>query len=286
MLAVCEKKDEGSDQEEYDVELAEEIKEESQICGMTKSPIFPLGMILALVWSGFMSWKQVLTLSSVIPQVYALNYFFWALYPFTICAAFYATVSDPGTLTDDQLEEYEETGQLPQRAHKHWMYDRPIRRFHQYCRWVTNCIGLRNHRTYILLLLGVFLMASSNTLLDLLAAPLYYRQGDWASLAALIFHTLFSAYVTYYSGPLLYAHMRFVIRNELVQEYKKDHAYVVTDEMGKQISVNELEVEDYNSLFDTFQYEPSLNPWDHGWYTNFTEFWLTDRSDEDELGDF
>merc|ERR1712070_1174505 len=44
---------------------------------------------------------------------------------------------------------------LPRRAHKTWLYEIPIRRYSHYCRWLCNCVGLMNHREYILMCTGV-----------------------------------------------------------------------------------------------------------------------------------
>merc|ERR1712023_309544 len=81
------------------------------------------------------------------------NTMFFLLYLVTIASMVYVSLCDPGLMNDDLFRRVQsDETPIPQRAFKHWLYRRPILRFHQYCRWVTNCIGLRNHREYMIML--------------------------------------------------------------------------------------------------------------------------------------
>merc|ERR1719517_412974 len=55
---------------------------------------------------------------------------------------------------------------LPRRAHKCWQYDQPIRRYDHYCRWLTNVIGLLNHREFLVMVVGLVAIGVFGMALD------------------------------------------------------------------------------------------------------------------------
>jgi len=210
--------------------------------------------------------------------------FFLAMYIVTIGAALYTSLANPGLISEEQFRKLQGGEMsLPERAHKHWLYKRPVLRFHQYCRWVTNCIGYRNHRTYMVMLAGFVCIAVSDSVMDLVLIPVNLMVGSWLSSLMLIAHLLYSIYFAWYSGPLLRQHASFICRNELTQEWKRDEFYIIRDEeTGEPIPVNELDTETYNLHFDNnaFEYDPSKNKFDKGnWVDNCLAFWLTSRDD-------
>jgi len=214
--------------------------------------------------------------------------FFFLMYVFTIGSAVNTALANPGLLPQEQFQKWQaKERSLPLRCSKHWLYRRPVLRFHQYCRWVTNSVGLHNHRSYMCMLAGFVGIAVTDAFLDLILIPAHFMNGTWTAELLLLVHFLYSCYFAWYSTPLLRMHAAFVARNELAQEWKKDEFWVVYNELtGEKVSVNDLPTEEYNRRFDEFIYDPSRNQFDKGWVQNCLSFWFTDRSDPDEWGEF
>merc|ERR1719409_1155399 len=91
----------------------------------------------------------------------------------------YCAMCDPGQLKrEDQRNAYmtlqgasgsaeiPEELPLPRRCHKTWLYALPIRRYDHYCRWLTNCIGLMNHREFVVMCTGLVLIGSLGSIVD------------------------------------------------------------------------------------------------------------------------
>merc|ERR1719491_1196096 len=212
------------------------------------------------------------------------TWYFLAMYIITIGAALYTSLANPGLISEEQFRKLQ-AGEmsLPDRAHKQWLYRRPVLRFHQYCRWVTNCVGYRNHRTYMVMLFGFVSIALSDAVMDLVLVPVNFMTGSLLSSLMLVAHLLYSLYFGWYSCPLLRQHSAFICRNELTQEWKRDEFYIIRDEeTGEAVPVNELDTEVYNHYFDVnaFEYDPSKNKYDQGWVNNCIAFWTTSRDDE------
>mmetsp|Transcript_18 Transcript_18/g.50 ORF Transcript_18/g.50 Transcript_18/m.50 type:complete len:358 (-) Transcript_18:47-1120(-) len=284
----------GEEQEQADslgeslpVPAASKKYDHPTICGIDKRPFFPTVLIVSLLWSMGMTWLQSLVVSDLFGGTSGVNVFFLFVYTATIGTALHTSLSNPGLMPEEAFRKWQDgRTTLPKRAHKHWLYRRPVLRFHQYCRWVTNCVGLRNHRSYMLMLIGFVTISISDVLIDLLLVPVHLSRGAYGSELLCLVHLLYSAYFAWYATPLLRQHAAFVMRNELTQEWKRDDYYVVYDEHGNKTHVNDLDTEDYNRLFDEFQYDPSLNPYDKGWVHNCLVFWTTSRHDEEQAGDF
>lgn len=235
------------------------------ICGMDKRPFFPVALFALLIWTLFMT-----TLHK--------SWFLGLLHGATLCAAFSTSLSNPGLANDDM--------EMPRRAGEHGFYARPVLRLHQYCRWVRNCIGLHNHRSYMVMLAGFVASAASSALVDLLLIVTCGREA-WAT-CILLAHAVCSTGLLWYSAPLLRLHSSFVSRNELAQEWKRDDFWIVRDEeTGAAVSTRDLDVDTWNRHYDAdeFEYDPSLNRFDNGWWNNCMVFWLTPRSDG-TLGEF
>merc|ERR1712232_733534 len=122
------------------------------------------------------------------------------IYSITICTMVYVSMCNPGLMPADDFEKFERgEGNLPKRSFKHWLYKRPVLRFHQYCRWVTNAIGLRNHREYMVMLIGFVSMALLDVAVDALhILPRLARPrlsgADLTVDAAMLLHLVYSCY--------------------------------------------------------------------------------------------
>jgi len=260
----------------------------STICGIDKRPFFPCVLLVSLLWSMSMLGLQSMVVSSIFGSSRRCVLFFLSLYSTTIWAAMYTSLADPGLMNEEHHQKWR-AGQtsMPRRAHKHWLYRRPVLRFHQYCRWVTNCVGLRNHRSYMIMLAGFVTIAVLDAFLDFILVLVHWRGGSWTVELLLLLHLAYSSYFAWYSVPLLRQHAGFLIRNELTQEWKRDDFNIVyCKATGEKITVNELDTEEYNRRFDEFEYDPSRNPFDKGWWRNLLNFWIAPRGDPEEWGEF
>eukprot|EP00929_Paragymnodinium_shiwhaense_P112986 TRINITY_DN81250_c0_g1_i1.p1 TRINITY_DN81250_c0_g1~~TRINITY_DN81250_c0_g1_i1.p1 ORF type:complete len:399 (-),score=56.30 TRINITY_DN81250_c0_g1_i1:157-1353(-) len=208
------------------------------------------------------------------------------LYGITGACMLYAGLHEPGQINAKDYLTIKYT--KPERSHKSWQYLRPIRRYDHYCRWLCNCIGLLNHREFFVMVLGIVGIAVVGVICDLwlLYEGLARLDVSLPALVALMAHLIYSTGLGYYVLPIVRLHVLFISRNELAEEWKTDSNYVVDDKVtGEPIKVKELSEDDFDELFDSFRYEPSLNPWDHGCLNNCLAFWCTPRCG-DTTGDF
>jgi hypothetical protein len=202
-----------------------------------------------------------------------------------VCMAL-AALMDPGQLS----EELSKINPKPRRSHKVWQFERRALRFDHYCRWLTNTIGLRNHREFFVMVIGLVANAVCGALLDA-ALLLSFASGDDARVGAqqvaLLTHMVVLSILAYYAFPILRLHVGFISRNELAAEWKEDKHYVVIDEETGEIrEVDELSPEEYDELYDSFVYDSSRNPWDRGFLSNCMLFWCGPRRDANQLGEF
>lgn len=210
---------------------------------------------------------------------------FSIIYSVPLAAFFYTGFVDAGQL--DHSAWLAVKTPRPKRAHKAWQYDRPIMRYDHYCRWVTNCIGLRNHREFFIMVTGFFFVAVAGAALDVILLIHYVPMRGWVSISLLTMHLVYSLIFGYFVIPIYRIHVTFVSRNELAHEWKNDEFYIVRDELtGEPISVKELDSDTFNAKFDSFEYDPTLNQYDHGCAQNCCLFWCTSRHSADQKGDF
>mmetsp|Transcript_55588 Transcript_55588/g.129411 ORF Transcript_55588/g.129411 Transcript_55588/m.129411 type:complete len:369 (-) Transcript_55588:61-1167(-) len=204
------------------------------------------------------------------------------------CMAFVA-FSDPGRLYVERWTERASGAALPRRAHKCWRYDEPILRFDHYCRWIDNCIGLKNHREFMIMTTGLALLAILGLCIDLCFGVACFRARvlDSTRVASLAVHLVYSASLAYFVVPIFRLHAGFISRNELAKEWKRDDYYVVRKSLtGDPVRVNDLSVDEYNEYFDLFEYDPLRNPFDRGCCSNCQTFWCTVRRAPGQLGEF
>lgn len=243
------------------------------------------------------------------------------LYAGLLLCLFYCAVCDPGQLRErskskgskkrgkgepiTSVEELEEARglteegadgqQLPRRAHKTWLYDLPIRRYSHYCRWLCNCVGLLNHREYILMCLGITASGAFGAAVDVFVIASYAgargRSADsaalqWTSVLLVVLHGLYCGVLLVLSFPILKIHIGLVARNELAAEWKRNEHEVIDRENGQTTSVNDLDDDEFNERFDSFMYDKSRNKFDKGCRNNCMSFWCTRRWSRKQLGDF
>jgi len=221
------------------------------------------------------------------------------------CLAFSALV-DPGQLPKDyptgaalintsnnndstDAEDEPQDRNLPRRAHQCWQYKRPVRRYDHYCRWLTNVIGLYNHREFLIMVIGLVMIGVIGACRDVVLLVTMFRRdllGQSAILVAL--HLVYSVGLTGVAGPILRIHVGLVSRNEVAHEWKKNSHYIVRKARDGRdnVLVNELSDEEFNQQFDHFEYDASMNSFDNGLMSNCWVFWCTPRWTRDQLGNF
>lgn len=244
------------------------------------------------------------------------------LYVGTLLCLAYCAIADPGKLLKPKkrskkrgakepitsVEELEEAKgltdgaaageQLPRRAHKTWLYDLAIRRYSHYCRWLCNCVGLLNHREYILMCLGIVATGAVGAAVDVyVVLATYAGVGGggggvggaalpWTHVALVVMHGLYCGVLIVLGFPILKIHIGLVARNELAAEWKRNDHEVIDRGNGQSISVNELDDDEFNERFDSFVYDRSRNKFDKGCCSNCLSFWCTKRWSRSQLGDF
>merc|ERR1711957_1020782 len=179
-------------------------------------------------------------------------------------------------------------GPLPKRCQKTWLYALPIRRYDHYCRWLTNCIGLLNHREFVLLLVGLVTIGVLGSILDVALVICVGRQGsNWMKGLLIIMHLMYSVVIVALAFPILRLHIGFISRNELASEWKRNDFYVVESAKrgGGKVSVNDLSDDEFNERFDSFQYDNARNAFDRGHAQNCWNFWCAPRWTSLKKGD-
>lgn len=176
---------------------------------------------------------------------------------------------------------------LPKRAKKCWMYKRPVLRYDHYCRWLTNVIGLKNHRQFLAMLICLVMIGCIGLAIDICLAVTFFRSACWTDAFLAMVHLGYSFGLLYVATPIFQIHYGLVSRNELAAEWRRnDFQIVTTSTKGENIPVNDLSDDEFNARFNDFVYDKSRNGWDRGFLANCFTFWCTSRCDSDELGEF
>mmetsp|Transcript_25451 Transcript_25451/g.59258 ORF Transcript_25451/g.59258 Transcript_25451/m.59258 type:complete len:310 (-) Transcript_25451:109-1038(-) len=201
------------------------------------------------------------------------------LHSFAVIMMTYVACSDPGQLDRPMNNP-------PARAHKTWQYELPVRRYDHYCRWVTNSIGLHNHRSFFVMLVFLVTLAVINSLLGVFLVLGALIEQLWFFFIVSLGHLIGSLVFGYYVLPIFRLHIGFISRNELAYEWKEDLFYVIKDERtGKPVWVGDLDPETFSEKYDDFLYDKTRNRWDHGCNENCWNFWCVPRH-EGEMGEF
>ncbi|CAE6958178.1 PFA3 [Symbiodinium sp. CCMP2592] len=129
-----------------------------------------------------------------------------ALHAMALGLMAYCGYSDPGQLrkTRDlelgQSGEDIESGRGPKRSHKSFQYNRRIRRYDHYCKWVNFAIGLLNHREFVVLLFALCLIEASSLAFDAYLALLLAQKGFWKAEIGVLSHFAFAVILLYILG--------------------------------------------------------------------------------------
>lgn len=289
---------------------------ETHICGLDTRPVLPLLLLTSTSSAGacmlaFQAplWDRMFG-GAIIPAI-----LFGCLLAVTLGCMIYCIICDPGMLrrssrrqagtgSEDLQSEpasfeplhpkaqshQSEEPPLPKRAQKTWLYKLPIRRYDHYCRWVMNCIGLLNHREFIVLCIGLVVIGIVGVVVDvvlIIAIPIL----DSLSLGIevyLVAHLVYSIAVIALTAPILHIHVGLISRNELAADWKRNDFYIITRSTSGTIDkpVNQLDEDEFNERFDSFAYDEKSNHFDHGCAQNCWDFWCIPRWSKDQLGDF
>lgn len=289
---------------------ADECGDENRAPLIDKGPILPC-LLASSTSAGAvcMIVLQVPLLKTLAGIGNGLPNFLYVTYVITMVCMAYAGLCDPGQLRRDHLqnmcpalEEGEsrsgnmdkdeiDFGALPKRTHKTWLFRLPIRRYDHYCKWVRNCIGLLNHREFIIMCTGLMIISILGSVLDVLL--LFYllrahmNSHQWVSFSITLLHFMYSVALLMLAAPILRLHVGFISRNELAAEWKRNIFYVVPGSRADEfIPVNDLSDDEFNEQFDSFIYDPSRNPYDQGCIQNCLLFWCIARCSQNQMGDF
>mmetsp|Transcript_63984 Transcript_63984/g.128390 ORF Transcript_63984/g.128390 Transcript_63984/m.128390 type:complete len:336 (-) Transcript_63984:137-1144(-) len=207
---------------------------------------------------------------------------FMLLYGVILGCMAYCAFSDPGQVRKDQ-----QAASAPKRAYKSWQFKRPVRRYDHYCRWLSNCIGLLNHREFVAMLIGLVLVGGLGIIVDVLLTVSMVNRGFWDTELAIVAHLAYSVALLALACPIFRIHAGLVSRNELAAEWKRNEFYIAKSaKHGDNVPVNDLSDEEFNTLFDSFVYDQKRNAFDRGWVKNCFTFWCVPRWAPDQLGEF
>jgi len=286
-------------EEEAQDEATEEASEEPSVkpkfqaklvCGIfDERPFFPTVLLVSLLLGAFcMLTEQRELIKEMCGGSWLFTNFFSVLYIVTLACLLTCLLSDPGQMSREKHDEMQSAGlPLPKRSHKAWLYKRPILRFDHYCRWVTNVIGLNNHREFMVMCTGLATIAVLGFAVD--AALLLWCLPQFRFPIFVVLHMGYSAIFGKYIMPIFTIHVGFVSRSELAKDYKNDEFWVLNDaETGESTPAKDLDADIYNEAFDNdaLTYDSRRNPWDKGWKSNCFTFWCTPRWTPDQLGEF
>lgn len=264
--------------------------EDTHVCGVDKRPFLPVILFCATVLSDIcLALVHYPLVQDLLASFQTVPVVLIAMDCLTLYCMMYALLCDPGQLQKsgkrNSKEASSDFGPLPKRSQKTWLYERPIRRYDHYCRWLANCVGLKNHREFIIMLVGLVSAPFLGGVLDVILIVNCYNQHRLGVMTIIGLHVIYAVIIVYFAGPILRIHAGFVSRNELNAEWKRNDFQVVR-EAGVKTSVNDLDDDDYNRLFDEFVYDPTQNEFDKGCATNCFMFWCQSRWSKNQLGEF
>ena len=297
-------KEPQTEERSEDSEEEEKRPSEEYTCyGVDLKPFLPLTLALSTVIGGVCFFSLQLPLvGHWTPISHALLFYGCALvYGLTLACMMYATWADPGQVNAGKktrgvaVGDIEQGGapSMPLRAHQSFQYERPIRRYDHWCKYVNNVIGLLNHREFVIMLGGLSSIAVLGIVVDaLLTVLIIARNGLMESTKTniiLALHFVYSVILLKLVLPIIRIHIGLISRNEMGIEWKNHRHNVANDtSRGDNIYVHELDDEEFNELLEggAFVYDASRNPFDQGCLVNCWTFWCQARWTSDAKGEF
>jgi len=274
-------------------------RNDNYTCGVDRRPLLPFALITSTMLGALcMLMKQRPLLRQLLGNCRFLTGGIFFTYALTLFSMAYCALCDPGQLQRQDQQARQQLLQeglgpkqelpMPGRAHKTWLYALPIRRYDHYCRWLTNVIGLLNHREFVIMCTGLVALGSIGVVVDAVLLLTSASGGRWSDILVLLIHGMYSLCIVALGGPILRLHVGFISRNELANDWKKNSFYIVQSKRtpGKLVPVDDLSDGEFNDRFDSFCYDETRNPWDKGVGENCWSFWCTSRWDLGQLGDF
>jgi len=281
-------------------------RDDNYTCGIDRRPMLPVVLVISTLCGALQNMMlEFPMLRDMLSGAYWIRGSFMAVYLITLGCMAFCLLFDPGLLSREERRQayaklqqtaaeggesalLEDEPPLPKRAHKAWLYSSPIRRYDHFCRWLTNCIGLLNHREFILMLWGLTTIGVCGGLLDIcLLLSSFWERPTITEVLFILLHLGYSAGLTIFVTPIFRIHIGLVSRNELCNEWKTNSNWVVTSRRtGKVVPVGDLSDDEHNDMFDYFEYDKSRNPWDKGTVDNCLSFWFTPRWAPGQLGEF
>eukprot|EP00929_Paragymnodinium_shiwhaense_P009164 TRINITY_DN113221_c0_g1_i1.p1 TRINITY_DN113221_c0_g1~~TRINITY_DN113221_c0_g1_i1.p1 ORF type:complete len:407 (+),score=44.92 TRINITY_DN113221_c0_g1_i1:153-1373(+) len=273
-------------------------RDDNFLCGIDRRPLLPVLLVISTVCGALnMMMLQFPLIKEISPTMYGVRTGFLMLYAVTLGTMAYAALSDPGQLSREehlvalgmknQADAPKELP-IPKRCQKTWLYKLPIRRYDHYCRWLTNAIGLLNHREFVVMMIGIVLIGAFGAVVDIfLVIAEVHRGAAWVTEVFLFAHLGYSITLVALGGPILHMHCGFISRNELAKEWTRNDFYIIhSSRSGRPVPVTDLSDDEFNDRFDSFQYDGSRNDFDQGTVANCYSFWCVPRWKRGELGEF
>jgi len=262
-------------------------RDDNKTCGIDRRPLLPVVLVASTVLGGVcMFMVQLPIIGEYTGGTHIVRACFLVLYVATVFCLAYCALADPGQVVRDDTKGDATDAPVPKRGHKTWLYKLPVRRYDHYCRWVTNVIGLLNHREFIVMCVGLVTIGVLGGLVDSVIIVFFWREEGMCVNFILLAHLAYSVILTVLAYPILALHIGFVCRNELANEWKKNIFYVVENQAGETVLVNDLSDDEFNNRFDSFQYDRARNAFDKGTSANCWTFWCATRWSPSQNGEF
>ena len=291
-------------EEKSDSEEEEKGPSEDYTCfGVNLKPFLPVTLALSTVIGGACFFVLQLPMLCRLTSISSSFLFSGCAFVYTVTLAcmVYAAFADPGQLNEEKNTRSVEMADIeqgrpamPVRAHQSWQYERPIRRYDHFCKWLNNAIGLLNHREFVVTVGGLMSIAMLGIVVDTVLEVLVIAHSglvveDAQTQILLVLHFAYSLTLLKIVWPILRIHFGLISRNEMGQEWKNHWHYVANNTTkGDHVYVHELDDEEYNELLDggAFVYDASRNPFDRGCLVNCWTFWCQARWTADAKGEF
>ena len=124
-----------------------------------------------------------------------------------------------------------------------------------------NTIGLKNHREFFIMIIGLALIAVVGVVVDLcLAAMMAFRQEAGLQSSVLVgLHFAYSVALLATDIPIVRIHVGLICRNELGKEWRRRSHYIANGtSKGDNVLPDDMSVDEFNDFLDrdAFEYVP------------------------------